>query len=194
MNKRIVYLIIALLVVAGALFALNGYLAREVGVEPTPDDSIIVDDGTVPETPEPVTEDSLMVPDQAAEGEIFLQEVAFLDEGPGGFVVIHRVTEEGEVGDIIGVSNYLAAGRHQNVLVTLNEGETVAIDESVIAMLHTDDGDQIFDGALDVPLTKSVSMEVETEEGTTTEMGEEIIMVTFNILDEEDLPGFETKL
>jgi hypothetical protein len=65
----------------------------------------------------------------------------------GGFVVIHK-SENGAPGAIVG-SSYFPAG--------VNPG-TVELTESTVdgstyyAMLHSDDGDRVFDAAKDLPL------------------------------------------
>lgn len=78
---------------------------------------------------------SISVSDQAVEDGAVLIEVLFLDKP--GYVVIHKVTEEGKPGMVIGNSGLLN-GLNQNLPVTITDfsGET-----KLIAMLHYDDGD-----------------------------------------------------
>ena len=57
---------------------------------------------------------------------------------------------------------------------------TVEVDETVVAMLHADDGNGVWDSETDMPLTD--------DEGN-------IIQVIFTIVDDlESVPGFDAKL
>lgn len=78
---------------------------------------------------------SISVSDQAVEDGAVRIDVLFLDKS--GYVVIHKVTEEGRPGMVIGNSGLLN-GLNQNLPVTITDfsGET-----ELIAMLHYDDGD-----------------------------------------------------
>lgn len=174
MNKKIIYLIVGLIIVIIALFAFNKFLKNEVVEEPP------VDKSPVEMPVEIISIDTLVVPDQAPGDEIFVEKVLLKTDGNGGFVVVHRVTEDGETGDVIGVSRYLEPGVTENLVVDLNEGETVEVDETVVAMLHADDGDGVWNPETDMSLTD--------DEGN-------IIQVIFTIVDNlEDVPGFEAKL
>jgi hypothetical protein len=58
-----------------------------------------------------------------------------------GFIVIHQ-DNNGVPGAIIGISQYLTEGEHDNVKIILN---TSTMDKQTIyAMLHEDNGDKIF--------------------------------------------------
>ena len=174
MDKKILYLIIGLIIVALALFAVNKLLKEEV-----------VEDPTVPEIVEEelveiISINNIDVPDQAPGSEIFIGTVLLKTDEAGGFVIIHRATEDGEAGDIIGVSQYLSPGVTENFVVALNEGEVVEIDETVIAMLHADDGDGVWNSETDISIINS--------EG-------DAVMSMFTIIDNlEEVPGFEAKL
>ena len=173
MNKKVIYLIIGIIVVVVALFAFNKFLKKEVIEEP-----LIVE---IPvEIPvEIISVNNLVVPNQAPGTEIFIERVLLKTDGNGGFVIIHR-TEDNNAGEIVGVSNYIEPGITDNVTTLLNDGETVEIDEVLIAILHGDDGDGVWNSETDTPLTD--------DEGS-------IIQVTFTIIDNlEDVPGFEAKL
>lgn len=63
-----------------------------------------------------------------------------------GFVVIHE-EKDGQPGEIIGASTLLTPGTHENVIVQLKR-KTLA-REKLVAMVHKDNGDGIFDGATD---------------------------------------------
>ena len=175
MNKKITYLIIGLIIIIVALFGFNKFLKKEVIEEPP-----VVEKPLTEEPIEIISIDTLVVPDQAPGDEIFVEKVLLKTDGNGGFVVVHRVTEDGETGDVIGVSRYLEPGVTENLVVDLNEGETVEVDETVVAMLHADDGDGVWNPETDMSLTD--------DEGN-------IIQVIFTIVDNlEDVPGFEAKL
>lgn len=85
------------------------------------------------------------------------------DQGPGrqitvanvvfektGYVVIHRADATGQAGAVIGQSGIIS-GKAENVAISLKE--MVAAGDTLIAMLHTDDGDGVYEfpGA-DMPL------------------------------------------
>lgn len=166
-TKKLIYLFIAIVVIILALFAFNKFLSRQV-----------VDDGVVEEVP-PVSVTNIIVPDQAGNNSVFVEEVSLKEGGPGGFVGIYRTTEDGSTGELIGVSGYLESGVvTNNFIVNLYEDETFAVGEKLIALVHADDGDMIWNKDVDMPM----------------EYNEGLVMVTFTILSEEDIPGFETKL
>ena len=174
MNKKIIYLIVGLIVIAIALFAFNKFLKEEVIEEP------IITETPEEEPVEIISVNNLVVPDQAPGSEVFVEKVLLKTDGAGGFVVVYRVTEEGEAGDIIGVSEYLEPGVTENLVVALNEGETVQVGDTIIAILHTDSGDGVWNFETDTSITD--------DEGN-------VVQVTFTILDNlEDVPGFEAKL
>ena len=174
MNKKVVYLIVGLIIVIMAFFAFNKFLKEKVVEEPP-----VIE----PPTEEPIeiiSINNLVVPNQAPGTEIFVEKVLLKTNENGGFVIVHRVTEDGDIGEIIGVSRYLEPGVTKNLVVALNEGETVEIDETVVAMLHVDDGDGVWNSETDKPIIDN--------EGV-------IIQVPFTIIDNlEDVPGFEAKL
>lgn len=166
MNKKIIIFIVVILVVIAALFAGNEYLKRTQNV----DNNGNQNQG---EQQQP-TENTVTAPNQASGSEVFIEEVTLTQDG---YVVIHKVNEDGSPGDVIGVSEALSAGEHTNIVIQLDE-ET-AEGESVIAMLHQADGNGTFDfPGGDTPLTDA--------EGN-------IIQVSFDILSEGQLEN-EVKL
>jgi hypothetical protein len=174
MNKKIIYLIVGLIVIAIALFAFNKLLKEEVVEEP------IITETPEEEQVEIISVNNLIVPDQAPGAEVFVEKVLLKTDEDGGFVVIHRVTEDGDTGEVIGVSRYLEPGITENLVVVLNEDETVEVGETVTAILYADDGNGVWNSETDMPITD--------DEGI-------IIQATFTILDNlEDIPGFEAKL
>ena len=174
MNKKIIYLIVGLIIVIIALFGFNKFLKEEVVEEP------IIEEPPVEEPIEIISINTLVVPDQAPGDEVYVEKVLLKTDGNGGFVVVYRVTEDGETGDVIGVSRYLEPGVTENLVVTLNEGETVEIDETVIVVLHADDGNSVWNSETDMSLTD--------DEGN-------IVQVIFTIVDDlESVPGFDAKL
>lgn len=72
----------------------------------------------------------------------------------GGFVVIHDVNEDGSPGEILGSSDYLSADEHSNIEIAL--AEEPADETELIAMLHTDDGDQTFSAEDDDPILSTL--------------------------------------
>lgn len=87
-------------------------------------------------TPTPL-ENSVEAEDQEAADSAV---VASATLSEGGYVVIHRSTEDGKPGQVIGNTDYLGPGTYQNLEVALT-GE-VEEGEELFAMLHGDDGDQ----------------------------------------------------
>ena len=177
MNKKIIYLIVGLIIVIIALFAFNKFLKEEVVEEP------IVEEPPVEEpTEEPIeiiSVNNLVVPNQAPGTEIFVEKILLKTDGKGGFVTIHRVNEEGETEEIMGVSSYFEPGVTENILVVLNEGETVDAPLEMVAMLHADDGDGVWNSETDIPLLD--------DEGN-------IVQVVFTMDNPKDAPGYDTKL
>jgi PGF-CTERM protein len=89
---------------------------------------------SAPEEPEAAT---VSFGNQTSDGSSVTVDSVYLPEG--GFVVMHDstlVTEGDAIGSVVGVSDYLGAGEHEDVSVSLSEG----IDESqeLIAMPHRD--------------------------------------------------------
>jgi len=152
MNKKILAFIVIVALIIIALFAINSVLKEEV------EEPVVI--------PEEVLVPSVSVPDQASGTEVFIDEAVLPD---GGYVVIHRANniegEEGTPGDVIGVSDFMS-GTENNFLVTITEETTEG--DMLFAMLHTDDGDGIFDSELDTPLT----------------VNESVVMVSFEIVPE----------
>lgn len=73
-----------------------------------------------------------------------------------GFVVIYK-DASGVPDEILGVSNFLLEGETKNLEITLSR-ETVE-GETIYAMLHFDDGDQVFNAASDLPALDASSSE-----------------------------------
>jgi len=162
MNKKIVYFIVVIVFIVIGFFAFNKFLKneREVSVEN-------------------ISINNIIVPDQAPGNEIFVEEVLLEAKEAGGFVIFYRINEDNSEGDMIGNSRYLSPGFTKNFLVPLYKGETAEIGETILAVLHSDNGDSVWDYEKDLA-TKDI-------EGN-------IIKVTFKIIDNlEDLPGFDSK-
>lgn len=99
-------------------------------------------------TPEStVASDAVTASDQAASNTVVVDFASFTQ---GGYVEIHEASA-GKPGKIIGSSPYLPAGEQSNVEVQLSR--TTKAGETLFAMLHSDDGDQKFNGKTDVPIT-----------------------------------------
>jgi PGF-CTERM protein len=82
---------------------------------------------------------SVTFDDQESSGDTVT--VASVTTSDGGFIAIHRNNASGEV---IGSSDYLEAGTHSDVSVTLDE--SLDADATLVAMPHMDDdGDETYD-------------------------------------------------
>lgn len=109
------------------------------------------DEGTVKETDGtssfvPVGKNAIFVADQKPDVDINASIVNFEN---GGYVVVHE-DNGGAFGAILGASKFVPAGFNKNILATLSR-ET-AEGEVLYAMLHKDNGDQIFNDKDDVPV------------------------------------------
>ena len=90
----------------------------------------------------------------------------------GGFVTIHdaSVTEGDVLASVVGSSDYLEAGTHENVTVRLDQ--PVSEDATLVAMPHKDtDGDRVYEfvstsGGADGPYTADGSAVVDTADVT----------------------------
>ena len=130
---------------------------------------------------------SVTFEDQTSEGETVVIESVTVPED--GFVAIHNASLlDGEVvSSVIGVSEYLEAGTHEDVEVTLFEGvdgttfDQSALEEdgTLIAMPHRDtDGDEEYDfvqnkGGNDGPYTEDNEAVVDSAEVTVEEDDDE---------------------
>lgn len=140
-NKSIVIFTIIILILIIGFFVFNAVLKKNVIDE----DFLIPTDEAVPN--ENVFE--LFVPEQAGGDNVFIESAMFLD---GGYVVLH--TEDGGApGAVIGASELLPAGITENFLFDIDE--EVVEGDVLFAMLHTDDGDGVFNSLLDVPVMNS---------------------------------------
>ena len=74
--------------------------------------------------------------DQDSDGSSVVVQSATLSDG--GYLVIHD-----ESGAVLGHSAHLDAGEHSNVEITLDS--SISSDQTLIAMAHTDDGDQEYE-------------------------------------------------
>lgn len=170
MNKKIIYLSVGIVAVIIALFAFNGFLTKEVIIE-------------APITQEPVVEiisiNNLLVPDQAADSEIFVEKILLRSDEKGGFVVIYEAVEttEGtstlfEFGDAIASSSYISPGVTDNTLVSAYEDVSLEVGDVLIAVLYADEGDMLWDGETDTLILGD---------------DEKPVQVIFNILSQGDI-------
>ncbi|SEN71118.1 CARDB protein [Halorientalis persicus] len=84
---------------------------------------------------------SVSFTDQTVDDDTVTVESATLPEG--GFVVIHE-SDDGDAGDVVGVSEYLESGESADIAVELDDD--VEDEEDLVAMAHLDsDGDEAFD-------------------------------------------------
>mgnify|MGYP001577910553 CR=1 FL=1 len=132
MNKNVIYGLIVLILVAGAVMFFFERNGAEDGEEATGDVSGLR-----------VGENAVYVPEQK-QGRSVLVGLVVLAEG--GFVVIHEDVNASP-GPIIGASGYLPAGEPKNVSIPLTRETTQG--DMLMAMLHRDAGDQSFAAADD---------------------------------------------
>jgi len=134
-NKTIIIFTVVVLVAIAGLFAANAFLKKNVvGIDSR--QNIGTQENLAP---------SIVVPEQAGGKNIFIESVTLEDNG---YVVIHE-DNDGNPGQIIAVSGLLPVGIRNNFLMDIDK--EVFEGDSLFAMIHTDDGDGIFDAALDAP-------------------------------------------
>lgn len=113
-----------------------------------------VSDTTEPDTPTSllrISENLIYVADQPYRPMLVVNAVYFSEPG---YIVIHSVTKEDTPGAIFAWSALLAEGEHRNVeIVGIPDYDAPLPFNKLIAMLHKDDGDKVFDDKKDVPLT-----------------------------------------
>ena len=114
MNKKIVYLGVGIIVVIVALFVFNSFLSKEV-----------IEEAIVEETPvvDVISINNLIVPNQAAETEIFVEKVLLKSNESGGFVVIRREQADEEEVEVLKTEELYVTPSGQ-VSISLG-GETV---------------------------------------------------------------------
>jgi len=134
-NKGIIFFIVIILVIVAGFLLFNTFLKENVIEQEIKEEVMVDDEITLP----------LVVPEQAGGDEIFIERVDLPDVG---YLVIH-MEKDGKPGEIIGVSDLLPAGIRENFLIKVDE--EVVEGDMLFAMIHTDDGDGIFDVSLDVP-------------------------------------------
>lgn len=135
-NKGIIFFISIILLIIGGFLLFNAFLKENVIEQEVQEEVIIEQEVVLP----------LIIPEQAGGNEIFIESAVLQSDG---YVVIHG-EENNEIGEIIGVSEFLSAGTKTNFLMGIDE--EVVEDDILFAMIHIDDGDSIFDENLDIPL------------------------------------------
>lgn len=121
-------------------------------------------DGQVANVASVLTQDNDVYTEDQVEGSIVV--VRGVKLSASGYVVIHLVAQDGSVGDIVGNSELLSEGITEDVLVNL-VGVSEVGDEFV-AMLHSDNDDEVFNAAEDAPVVD----------------GEEVVSMQFAIVAE----------
>lgn len=91
---------------------------------------------------------AIYVQDQAPGRKVL---VGFAALGEQGFVVIREI-DDGMSGEVVGVSELLPAGESGNIPPVMLSREA-RHGETLIAILHRDDGDGVFDPMKDAPIT-----------------------------------------
>jgi plastocyanin len=103
--------------------------------------------------------DLLALTPQEAEASVLIDAVELRE---AGFVVI-RGSDGQRLGQVIEISRYLEAGKHENITVALGDFYVYNKDDQHIAMIYYDDGDRAF-SELDQPAPNSPATFVETGE------------------------------
>jgi signal recognition particle receptor subunit beta len=134
---------------------------------------------TVEEPAPPAPTADVTFADQTSDGTTVVVDSVTMSEG--GFVAIHNSSlfEGNVIGSVVGVSDYLAPGTHEDVEVTLYDVpgasfnvERLPADEELVAMPHLDtDGDEQYGfvatgGDVDGPYTEDGSPVIDTAQIT----------------------------
>jgi hypothetical protein len=159
-NKSTIIFIIVIILVVAAFFVFNSFLKKSI--DSTSENTEIAKPAVL----------GIVVPQQAGGTNVFIESVSLNN---AGYVVIHR-DNGGKPGKVIGVSKLLQPGTMENFLMDIDE--EVVEGDSLFAMVHSDDGDGVFDAVLDVP---------------TVDMEGNILLVGFSIVGEGALDN-EIKL
>lgn len=140
--KSLLWIIIAVLVLGAAFWVWQTQFQPARGpIEPIPDKA------------------SLDLVSQVTDTQKVLVQAAALTED--GYVVIYQ-DKEGLPGKIIGNSRFLKPGFHNNILVSvqgLDFGKN-----TLHVMIHTDDGDEVFNPPLDTPFVQEGEIVAESVE------------------------------
>lgn len=103
-------------------------------------------------------DNSITVEEQKPSKTVMIEE-AIIEKA--SFIVIHEEDEDGNPGSVIGKSSLLLPGTRQNVSITLDRDAKDG--ETLIAMMHTDNGDSTFDELKDAPALNNDDEEVMEE-------------------------------
>ena len=140
-NKTIIIFIVAVILIVAGFFIFNAFLKNNSDTTNTSETV----NGVSVETLTP----SIIVPKQAGGSNVFIENVTIDKDG---YVVIHE-DENGKPGAVVGVSKLLTAGTTENFLMDIDK--EVVEGDSLFAMLHIDNGDQIFSIETDIPAVDS---------------------------------------
>lgn len=142
-----------ILIVAVAGIGVGYYVGYDIGFKRAAEGVSIEDDGMTGKEGGGVTtgsmrvgKNALYVSDQMPGNMVVVEFVNFAENG---FVVVHE-SKVGKPGVILGKSALVPAGGDQKITISLSR---VSRDgEELVAMLHRDDGDGVFDAAKDAPV------------------------------------------
>ncbi len=133
MKLKIIMFVIAILVVAGGIAYLNIFRPQNVK--------------TISSI---VNKDELVVDQQSARTSVKIKSATLSKDG---YVVI-RNGDGRRIGQIIEISRYLEAGKHQNITIELGDFYTYTESDQLVATIYHDDGDRSFN-ELDQPINTS---------------------------------------
>lgn len=133
MKLKITIVAIAILVVVGGIVYLNSSRAKDIDTAPSASKS-----------------DELVIVQQDARTSVKIERVTL---SKNGYVIV-RGGDGRRIGQVIEISRYLEAGKHENVTIELGDFYTYNEDDQLIAMIYHDDGDESFND-LDEPINAS---------------------------------------
>lgn len=149
MNKTLTIIIVALVILAAVVYFMTGkddvaldvVSDETVEVSEDQDDQVSVDAGTGAgaNTNNTVQTNSVVL--AAAETGMKATISRAVLSVPG-YVVVYRVNSQNKT-EVIGSTDLLSAGAYSNLSVSLDSG--IAKDQTIVAVLHADDGDGEFE-------------------------------------------------
>jgi Na+-transporting methylmalonyl-CoA/oxaloacetate decarboxylase gamma subunit len=146
MNKTLTIVVVALVVLAVLVYFMSGEddavnQAADETSEMTQEESTQADAAvSAEETPTNATPANSVQLAAAETGMKATVDSATLSQP--GYVVVYRVNSQNDT-EVIGSSDLLAAGDYSDITIQLDSG--IAKDQTIVAVLHADDGDGEFE-------------------------------------------------
>ncbi len=136
-NNALIATIVVLIIVGVGLYAI--FAGKDNVDVSNVSTSTPIQTGTTPSQPTPINENSVTLGETETGNFVTVSSATLLRPG---YVVIYRVNSQGTV-SVIGNSDLLSTGTHTNLRLQLDS--IIAKEQTVVAVLHEDDGDGEFE-------------------------------------------------